>query len=181
MARKFIKKWMPDPSRVKDNPALHFLGDLLHDPNLFHLNRHSVSLAFFIGIFTAFLPIPGQMPLAALLALLIRCNLPLAVALVWISNPLTIAPIFYATYKLGAFILQSPPVEFTIELSWAWFREELRHLWQPLLAGSVICGLTFGGLGYVTMQIFWRRQVLKNWHRRKRERAARKKKNSAEM
>jgi len=176
MARKFIKKWMPDPSRIKANPALHFLGDLLHDPNLFHLNRHSVSVAFFVGIFTAFLPIPGQMPLAALLALLARCNLPLSVALVCISNPLTIAPLFYATYKLGTVILQSPPVEFTIEPSWSWFLEEFQHLWQPLVVGSILCGLCFGGLGYITMQIFWRRQVLKNWKRRKRERAAKMKK-----
>jgi uncharacterized protein (DUF2062 family) len=174
MARKFIKKWMPDPAKIRTNPALHFLGDLLHDPNLFHLNRHSVSVAFFVGIFTAFLPIPGQMPAAALLALLARCNLPLAVALVWISNPLTIAPIFYASYKLGSLILQSPPVEFTIELSWDWFITEFQHLWQPLIVGSLISGLFFGGLGYITMQVFWRRQVLKNWRRRKRERAQKK-------
>jgi len=164
---------MPDPAKVKNNPALHFLGDLLHDPNLFHLNRHSVSVAFFLGIFIAFFPIPGQMPIAAVAAFLFRCNLPLSVALVWISNPLTIPPIFYATYKFGTWILNSPPAEFAIELSWEWATQELINLWQPLLVGSLTCGLFFGILGYLCMQAFWRWHVVRNWEKRKRHRAAR--------
>ena len=96
MARKFLKRFFPTPAAIKSNPALHFLGDLLHDPNLFHLNRHSVSVAFFVGIFVAFaLPIPGQMAIAAVAALYFRCNLPISVALVWITNPLTIPFFFY--------------------------------------------------------------------------------------
>jgi len=165
---------MPDPATVKNHPALHFLGDLLHDPNLFHLNRHSVSVAFFVGIFIAFFPIPGQMPIAALAALLFRCNLPLSVALVWISNPLTIPPIFYATYKLGTWILGTPPMDFAIELSWSWVTQEFVNLWQPLLVGSLICGVVFGCLGYVSMQAFWRWQVLRHWEKRKKQRAEKK-------
>lgn len=170
MARKLIKRWMPDPAKVKANPALHFLGDLLHDPNLFHLNRHSVSVAFFVGVFCAFLPIPGQMPVAAAAAFIVRCNLPLAVALVWISNPLTIPPIFYATYEFGRWILQSPEIHFTIELSWDWLTNELGKLWQPLLVGSLITGTVFGALSYITMQLFWRWHVVKNWKKRKQDR-----------
>lgn len=166
MARKLLKRWMPDPAGVKENPSLHFLGDLRHDPNLFHLNRQSVSVAFFVGVFCAFLPIPGQMPIAALAALWVRCNLPLAVALVWISNPLTIPPIFYATYEFGRWILQTPQVHFSIELSWEWVRGNLGKIWQPLVVGSLISGVFFATLGYVTMQLFWRWHVVRNWRRR---------------
>ena len=77
MARNLLKRFIPSSTSIKNNPALHFLGDLLHDPNLFHLNRHSVSVALFWGLFIACLPIPGQMPLAALAALYFRCNLPI--------------------------------------------------------------------------------------------------------
>ena len=164
---------MPDPAAVKSNPALHFLGDLLHDPNIFHLNRHSVSVAFFVGIFIAFLPIPGQVPVAAVSALLFRCNLPLSVALVWISNPLTIPAIFYATYKFGAWILGTPPMDFSIEMSWEWLTQELIHMWQPLLVGSLSCGTFFGAIGYFSMRAFWRWQVLRHWEMRKAQRAAR--------
>ena len=50
----------------------------------------------------AFLPVPFQMVLAALGALWRRVNLPLAVALICITNPLTMAPAFYLCYKVGA-------------------------------------------------------------------------------
>ena len=107
MARKLLKRLMPDPESIRKRPGLKFLGKLLHDPNLFHLNRHSVSVAAFVGVFTSFLPLPGQMLIAAGLALLARCNLPLSIVLVWISNPLTILPIFATTTKLGTIINKS--------------------------------------------------------------------------
>ncbi len=162
MARKLLRRFLPTPAAIKDTPALRFLGTLLHDPNLFHLNRHSVSLAFFVGIFVAFLPIPGQMPLAALLALWVRCNLPISVMLVWISNPITMPAIFFSTYQLGRWLLQSPPVHASLELSWDWLLTEFALIWKPLLAGSVLCGLLFGALGW---------QVTKNWQMRKKRRA----------
>ncbi|MAZ89806.1 MAG: ATP-binding protein [Cellvibrionaceae bacterium] len=171
MAKKIFKRWLPDPAEFKKRPALNFMSHLLHDPNLFHLNRHSVSGAFFIGLFTAFLPILGQMPIAALLALVCRVNLPIAVALVWISNPITIPPIFFATYELGRWILDTPSVGFSIELSWEWFSTEFTKLWRPLVVGSLICGVVFGGIGYISIQLFWRWHVVRNWEKRKRRRA----------
>jgi len=173
MARKLLKRLMPNPESIRETSSLKFLGTLLHDPNLFHLNRHSVSVAAFVGIFVCFLPFPGQMILAATLALLLRCNLPLSIMLVWISNPITIPPIFYATYKLGSWILGTPPIDFNIELTWAWFVEEFTHLWQPLLTGSLIAGLTFGAIAYLAMRSFWRWQVLNHWKKRQKERANR--------
>lgn len=170
MAKKIFKRWLPDPAEFKERPALNFMSHLLHDPNLFHLNRHSVSGAFFIGLFTAFLPLLGQMPIAAALALMFRVNMPIAVALVWISNPLTMPPIFYATYEFGRWLLDTPAVAFSVDLSWEWLTTEFTKLWQPLLAGSLLCGLVFGGLGYISIQLFWRWHVVRNWERRKQRR-----------
>ncbi|MYM62710.1 DUF2062 domain-containing protein [Pseudomaricurvus sp. HS19] len=167
MPRKYFKRWLPDPADFRNRPALAFMSNLLHDPNLFHLNRHSVSVAFLIGLFIAFLPIPGQMPLAALFAFWLRCNMPLAVALVWISNPLTMPPLFYATYELGRWLLGSPKMAFTIELSWEWLNTEFTRLWEPLLVGSVLTGVVMGTLGYVSIQLFWRWHVVRSWERRK--------------
>lgn len=172
MPRKILRRYIPSSSKVKEMPALQFLGGLLHDPNLFHLNRHSVSVAVFIGILVAFLPTLGQMPLAALLALILRANLPLAVVLCWITNPLTIAPMFYITYEIGRWILQTPPVQFTIQLNWAWFTNEFPHIWKPLLLGSVLTGIVLGCLGYLTMQAFWYWHVMHNWEKRRKKRFA---------
>ena len=56
--------------------SLRLLGDWIYATNLWHINRYSASMAFFVGLFVAFMPIPGQMILAALMAVLLRCNLP---------------------------------------------------------------------------------------------------------
>ncbi|MBN8431733.1 DUF2062 domain-containing protein [Microbulbifer salipaludis] len=166
MPKSVIRRWLPTPEQVRANNGLKILGTLLHDPNLFHLNRHSVSVAFAVGIFTAFLPLPGQMLIAALLALWFRCNLPLSMALVWISNPVTMPAIFYSTYKLGAWLLGTPPMPFKIELSWEWLTEEVGRIWLPLFSGSLIAGIFFAAVAYFVMQAIWRWQVVKRWKAR---------------
>lgn len=171
MARDFLRRFIPTPSAIKNTPGLQFLGKLLHDPNLFHLNRHSVSVAMFWGLFVALLPIPGQMPVAAAAALLFRCNLPLAVALVWITNPFTMPFFLFITYQVGRLVLQIDPVNISnIQFSWDWLANEFGHLWKPLLAGSVITGLIFGALGYLLMQLYWRWHVSTSWRKRKQKR-----------
>ncbi len=169
MPRKLLKRWSPDPAKIRSAPGLQFLGKMLHDPNLFHLNRHSVSVAFFVGLFVAFMPTLGQIPIAAFGALLFRCNLPISVALVWISNPITFPVIYFATYKLGARLLQLQPREFDIEMSWQWFASEFLIIWQPLVLGSFIASLFFGCMGYVVIQWSWRWHVVQRWQERKKK------------
>jgi uncharacterized protein (DUF2062 family) len=167
MPKKFLKRWMPAPEKIHGNPSLSFLGKMIHDPNLFHLNRHSVSVAFFAGLFIAFLPIWGQIPLAAIAALRLRCNLPITVLLVWVSNPLTFPIIYFAEYKVGADILLMDTSDFYFELSWEWFNSEFPKIWQPLLFGSIIFSLFFGCSGYLAVQWFWRWHVARRWRLRK--------------
>lgn len=94
MPKKTLKSLIPSVARIREIKSLGILGDWIYATNLWHINRYSASMAFFVGLFTAFMPIPGQMLLAASLALLLRCNLPLSVALVWVTNPLTMPALF---------------------------------------------------------------------------------------
>ena len=173
MARKFFKRWLPDPEHMREHPSVRVFGSLLHDPNLWHLNRRSVTLAFFIGLFTAFVPIPTQMLLAALTAILLRANLPLSVMLVWITNPVTMPAFFYFSYKVGAAILDVPSKAFAFELSWAWIQEELVLLWRPFLLGCLLTGLFLGLAGAASIHILWRVNVARRWRRRQLLRAQR--------
>jgi len=70
MARKTLKSLMPSVARIREIKSLSILGDWIYATNLWHLNRYSASMAFFVGLFVAFLPIPAQMVAAALLALM---------------------------------------------------------------------------------------------------------------
>lgn len=170
MPRKLIKKYMPDEDKLKQHKHLSWLGSHIHEPNLWHLNRKSVSRAFLVGIFCAFLPIPLQMLVAAVLAIIIRSNLPISVGLVWITNPLTMPPIFYFAYQVGIFLLGSSGNEIEFELTMEWLSESLSLIWWPLLFGSVVCGVVFGVASFFAVQGFWVWHVGRSWKQRSNDR-----------
>lgn len=167
MPKKLIRRFLPSPEKIKNNRSLHYLGDRIHDPNLWHLNRRSVAGAFFVGIFCAFLPIPMQMLVAGVLAMFVRCNLPISVVLVWITNPITMPAIFYFTYKVGCYLLGTPVSDIDFTMTVEWFEHELGRIWQPLYFGSIITGLFSGAVSYLTIRLYWRWHVTHSWNSRK--------------
>ena len=147
MPKKTLKLIVPSAARMRSIKSLRLLGDWIYATNLWHINRYSASMAFFVGLFVAFMPIPGQMILAA---------------------------IFYLAYKVGAMIVEVPLQEVEFELSFYWLSNSLYQIWKPFLLGCLICGLFFGSLGYFVISMLWRWRVAYHWHERKRLREARK-------
>lgn len=101
------------------------------------------------------LPIVGiQMIVVFFVSLLVRANLPLIVALQWISNPLTMGPIYFADYKIGMTLLKLIGVNYpqnrllSPEYNWAEFsyKELLRLLdtFPPMLIGGSVLGIFLG-------------------------------------
>lgn len=168
MPKKFFKKWLPDPERFRQHPHLNkIFGTLLHDPNLLHLNRRSVSGAFFIGLFVAFVPIPMQMALAAALAIYFHTNLPISVGLVWISNPVTIPPLSWFCYKVGAVILGTHIQKVRFEFTFDWVTNEFLNIWEPFLLGCLLVGIVCSLLGGFGVSLIWRINVGRQWQLRK--------------
>lgn len=167
MPRRIIKKYMPDPKKLQQQKSLRFLGKLLEDPGLLHLTRRSVANAFMVGIFCAFIPVPFQMVLAAAGAMLLHCNLPISVGLVWITNPVTMPVMFYGTYLVGSWLLgveaQPMPDELTLE----WLGKLLNDAWMPLYLGSAFVGVIMAILSNISIRLVWRWQVSKSWNKRK--------------
>lgn len=166
MPKKAIKRFMPDHQSVKENKYLKIFGNLLHNANLWHLNRHSVAKAFAVGLFFAFIPVPFQMVLAAGAAILFHANLPLSIALVWLTNPLTMPVIFYACYLVGTWVLAEPPQQFVFEANWQWVIDSLSTIGPAFLLGCGILAVIFSILGYVGIQTLWRYSVAKAWKSR---------------
>ena len=166
--KRLLRKLVPDASAIRRHRPLHSVfGRLLFSAHLWHLNRDSVAWAVSIGLFMAWAPVPFQMVLAAGAAILARCNLPIAVALVWISNPVTFAPMFFSAHKLGEWLLDTPPGEFRIEPSLRWLLDELGHVWEPLLLGCLVIGLASAVLGQIAIRLGWRAHVMVSWRERR--------------
>jgi uncharacterized protein (DUF2062 family) len=170
MPKKFINKFLPDHKTIREQKFLKLFGSMFQDPNLWHLNRHSASGAFGIGLFFAFWPVPFQMWLSAFAAIPLRVNLPLSIATVWLTNPLTMPPIFYGAYKVGAWVLGTDVGEFEFQLSWEWLMGSVNTIGPVFLLGCMICSVVFGSLGYATMNFLWRRSVIKSWQARRAKR-----------
>ncbi|RMH45404.1 MAG: DUF2062 domain-containing protein [Gammaproteobacteria bacterium] len=167
MPRKIIQKWLPEPDKIKEHKYLKWLGSWLHNPALWHLHRRNVARAFAIGLFCAWVPVPMQMVLAAIGAVIWRANLPLAVVLVWLTNPLTMPPMFYGAYELGKWLLGRPDMPFQFELSMTWLTEGLLQVWEPFLLGCAILGTLSAVLGYFVSLWLWRWHVTHHWHKRR--------------
>jgi len=114
------------------------------------------------------MPFPGHTLTAALLALAMRVNIPVAAVSTWVSNPATMFVMYPAAYQLGRAILGSPPKELAFAMSWEWVTHTFVNIWQPMLLGSVLLGATAAIVGYVTLDIFWRLS-LKDYKNRKRD------------
>lgn len=187
MPKRLIHRFLPSPERITGHWLLRYMDKRLTDPGLWHLHRRSAAGAMFIGLWCAMLPMPGQLVVAAALALLFRVNLPLTLALVWVSNPLTMLPLMWVALWLGSHLMGLPMISgteliaFVTEVTQAlghWVGVSaptvtpvLSRYLEPFLLGAQLLGLLSGGLGYVLMRLFWRWHVVSAWRRRQARRA----------
>jgi uncharacterized protein (DUF2062 family) len=167
--RRSLARHLPHPSTLAARPWVRrWLGFALH-PASWALRRRTVAMGAAIGAVICVVPLPGQAFVAAAAAGLMRANVPVAVAITWLSNPLTFAPILGAAWTLGALALGQPMPDVG---SWmdegAW--SALQEIWQPLLLGMVLLAAGLGLATYAAVTLSWRGWVL--WTLRKRRSAS---------
>lgn len=162
MAKKIFRKFLPHPDVITKNRWIMLLGPRLQDPYLWHINRRSCSLAVALGMFCAFIPVPFQMVIAAAGAIWIRANVLLAVPMVWISNPVTMGPLYYFCYLVGAEMLGLEPGGFHFELSFDWLLSGLVAFWQPFLLGCFVVGAVSALASFLLVRILWHLHILRH-------------------
>jgi len=175
MSKKLIKKYLPHPDRITKNRWIKKLGPRLQEPDLWHINRKSCSRAAALGIFCAFIPVPFQMLLAAVGAIAFRCNILVAVPMVWFSNPVTMPPLFYFCYWVGSLILGEKVNELHFELTYEWLAVELGLVWQPFLLGCLVVGIFAAIVAFGFVRLLWRYHI---WTHIKKRRLRRKEKHT---
>ncbi len=163
--KKLLKRYSPNQNELKSHKSLGWLSKYLVNASLWNFNRKSISKAFAVGLFCAFIPVPFQMLLAAPSAIIFSANLPVAIALVWITNPITMPPIFYACYKIGAWVLGTGiKQDFVMSLAYVW--QVFDVIWQPFLLGCLIVSVVSSIIGYFAIQFIYRLKVYKRKSRK---------------
>ena len=175
MPRKFFRKFLPSHESVRQHRWIGRFGTLLHHPNLWHLNRHSVAGGFAVGLFSGLVPGPFQMLVAAILAIAWKVNLPVALATTLYTNPLTIGPLYVIAYEIGRLIFRADgAVAPAPELDWSHLGEWLHAflawtlaLGKPLAVGLVVLAVGLALIGYALARTAWRVHVRLAWRKRR--------------
>lgn len=159
MPRRFFRKFAFKRHQLSNQWFMAPFRHLSHDQRIWGISRRAVVPAFALGLFVSWLPFPSHMLAAALTALAFRINIPVATAVVWVSNPLTMAPMYYFAYQVGLTVLGTPARDFSFEISLDWLTNTFVTIWQPLLLGCLILGAATAVIGYVVLDVVWRSSI----------------------
>ncbi len=148
--------------------ALHFLNKRVWKPT-----QHTFSGGMAIGTFITLQLLPIQMPSATILAAIFRVNIPIALVMCWLSNPVTMAALVPLEYQVGKWVLawltEVPSTPFPTELP-----PDVAGMWLALkehapvmLFGGVILGGLLAPLSYVASYFSW--GWLEHWNRGRKQ------------
>ncbi len=169
MPRKFFRRISREYRRKEPPRYLRSLHRLVEHPTYFAVNRRSVAGGVALGLCVGLLPIPGHVPIVLASGLMLRVNLAVAALMIWISNPLTYGPIFYAEYRIGALLLRLPPAP-PFQFSWDGLTTGVGQAWQPLLLGAILLSATLAGAGYFVVSWLWRWSARRRYRQRSAQR-----------
>lgn len=173
MPRRFFRKFAVKRHEFGDKWFLSPFRHLMHDHRLWSIRRKTVVPAVALGVFIGFLPFPGHPLWASLGALASRINIPIAALSTFVSNPLTMGPMYFFAYRFGAWLLGAEQKPFAFEMSFDWVTSTFVNIWQPMLLGCVILGTAASLLSYAVLDLLWRSSIGSYKSRKRRERDSR--------
>lgn len=150
-----LRALAPSCEQIKANPWLRALAPYLDQPKLWQWSRRGVAMGGAVGLFIGLLIPVAQIPLAATAAVVIRANVPVAALSTLITNPLTVPPIYYAAYHLGAWATETsmPAVVSLTDPMLLW--ENLGTIGMPLFAGLGIMATFVSIASYLLISQVW--------------------------
>jgi uncharacterized protein (DUF2062 family) len=147
------------------------------------VNRRMITRGVAVGLFWGFIPMPMQMLAVMATTPFFRFNVPIAISMVWLSNPITMPPMYYMEYLTGNFLLGREGIE-DIELTMSWFTEHFDDILVPLYVGTAFYSTVVTAIIYVVLNRLWVSSVHSEKEERKQSRkkkASRKKSNTPKV
>jgi hypothetical protein len=177
----------PTREKLEKNRWIRPFAHRVLKPDLWRFNRRSVPRGIALGLFTG-IAIPfAHSPVAALCAVVVRANVPVAVTATWISNPFTWLVMWPLAYRLGRLLLQMdrllglrPMAEALPDIAARagggagvgrhhQFAERVSEVGLTMACGLLAEAVLLASAGYLVASMVWRLRVA----RRRRVRLAR--------
>lgn len=162
------KKYLIKQNYLEGKWYLRPLNKLLTKRQLWVFKLKTIRSGLAVGAFIAFIPFPGHTIMAILSASRLNLNLPVTILGTLISNPLTIGPMFYFSYRLGIDALGLEEQNFNFSFSLTWLQNSFENVWQPLLFGTFILGLSSAFLCFIAADIIWKLGLANYMKKRKK-------------
>jgi len=106
-----------------------------------------------------------------LLAMRFRANLGVSLLIIWLTNPITYPPIFFAQYKLGRWLLGGESAPINWEFTFSAMSENIGHIWKPLYLGGVVFAVLCSVTAFVGSRVLWHWHTIRRIRRRERRKA----------
>jgi len=126
-------------------------------PEYLSPSRKMIARGVLIGLFIAFIPMPMQMAAVLLFVPFVKFNVPIGLAMCWLSNPITMPPMYYMEYLTGSFLLNMKPQP--VEMTLSWFSNNIDNIFIPLYFGTAMYSIFGSILGYFLVNYLWKLSV----------------------
>jgi uncharacterized protein (DUF2062 family) len=175
MARgaNWLRRHIPTRETVHEHRLLRPFAKQLSQPNLWHFNHRSIPRGVAIGLGIGVIIPVMHTAVAALLAIPARANVVMAAAFTLAINPLTIPPMYYAAYRIGAWELHQDSKLINAQAAERVSSELGRLLfWIHQASGSIALGvltIAFASavIGYLGASLVWRFWAHSRWRQRR--------------
>ena len=147
---------LPTRDVLAAHPWLQPVAGRLMDAQLWRLQHEAVARGVAVGIFWAFVIPVAQIVIAAAHCVWWRANIPVAAAMTFLTNPLTIGFWLWLAFQAGGLVLGVPQATLaSIGAGTSWFSEFA----LPTVLGMGLFAVGGAAVGYTAVKLLWRGRI----------------------
>lgn len=173
---RWLTRHIPTRDTIHEYRLLRPFAPHLTHPSLWRMSRRSVPRGVAVGLFVAIIMPFMHTVIAALLAIPTRANVAVAAVITLVVNPLTMGPMYYTAYHIGAWELHhdsrivdpNAAAQISGELSRLLFW--IHHASGPIAVGILTMAVLAAAFGYFAASLVWGFWSRTRWRQRRQAR-----------
>jgi uncharacterized protein (DUF2062 family) len=175
--QRWVARNLPRREDMADSRWIRPFASRVMRPELWRFTRRSVPRGVALGALVGIVIPFAQILFAAILALPVRANVPVAALTTFITNPFTTPFVWLAAYEVGSFILRIDAMTYSRPIGTAVRTTDVGNMMQWLTGaatitafGLVVLGVVVSAVLYVVTALGWRWFIGDKWRRQRRGR-----------